>query len=258
MIIVSAIGLGFSLNASAEEGLIPSWIKNTVSFWVEDEVSDTEFVNAMQFLIKEEIIEVPSEEDLELSELKAENERLERVVDNLDTKLKERTGDYLGSNDEIEVCQQNYDEMSDYANNLYAKYGVLYEQCIGVANKIANEEEYRANSTPVNQKISQGDWEVIVDRVGFYKGYFRVDMVITNISDESQFLTFWEQAIIDNRNYQYENHFDKTIDTFEKMYPDVIQKGYITFEKIPEDTESIRLLFELSSELYEFKISLDN
>jgi phosphonate transport system substrate-binding protein len=40
---------------------VPSWIKNTASFWVDGNVSDTEFLNAMEFLIGEGIIQVPGE-----------------------------------------------------------------------------------------------------------------------------------------------------------------------------------------------------
>ena len=38
--------------------IIPSWIKSTGSYWVDGFTTDLEFVNAMQFLIKEEILVV--------------------------------------------------------------------------------------------------------------------------------------------------------------------------------------------------------
>ena len=47
---VFSIGLGFSLNVSAEEGLIPSWIKSTAGFWVDGQIGDSEFIGALQFL----------------------------------------------------------------------------------------------------------------------------------------------------------------------------------------------------------------
>ena len=50
-----------SQNVSAESNSVPSWIKNTASFWVEGNVSDVEFLNAMEFLIGEGIIQVPGE-----------------------------------------------------------------------------------------------------------------------------------------------------------------------------------------------------
>ncbi|MFQ5572891.1 MAG: phosphate/phosphite/phosphonate ABC transporter substrate-binding protein [Nitrosopumilaceae archaeon] len=48
-------------NVSAESNSVPSWIKNTASFWVDGNVSDIEFLNAMEFLIGEGIIQVPGE-----------------------------------------------------------------------------------------------------------------------------------------------------------------------------------------------------
>jgi phosphonate transport system substrate-binding protein len=51
----------FTQNVSAQSDSVPSWIKNTASFWVDGNVSDSEFLNAMEFLIGEGIIQVPGE-----------------------------------------------------------------------------------------------------------------------------------------------------------------------------------------------------
>jgi len=51
--------LGLMFSVSAEENLIPSWIKNTAGFWVNDQISDSEFINALQFLVKEGILVIP-------------------------------------------------------------------------------------------------------------------------------------------------------------------------------------------------------
>ena len=39
--------------------IIPSWIKTTTGYWIDGFSSDSEFVNAMQFLINEGIIVIP-------------------------------------------------------------------------------------------------------------------------------------------------------------------------------------------------------
>jgi len=69
--VVFGIGIGFSLSVSAEEGLIPSWIKNTASFWVDGQIGDSEFISALQFLVKEGILVIPSEqiEEIDTSQL---------------------------------------------------------------------------------------------------------------------------------------------------------------------------------------------
>ncbi|MDX1596814.1 MAG: hypothetical protein R3327_07750, partial [Nitrosopumilaceae archaeon] len=40
--------------------IIPKWIKNNAGWWANDEISDQTFVNAIQFLINERIIELPN------------------------------------------------------------------------------------------------------------------------------------------------------------------------------------------------------
>jgi hypothetical protein len=55
--IIFVTGIGLSINVSAEENLVPSWIKNTVVFWADGQVSDTEFLNAMGYLVSENIIQ---------------------------------------------------------------------------------------------------------------------------------------------------------------------------------------------------------
>ncbi len=39
---------------------VPDWVKNTAGWWATDAISETEFVNAIQFLIKDNIIQVTS------------------------------------------------------------------------------------------------------------------------------------------------------------------------------------------------------
>jgi len=61
-VIFLGIGIltGISISVSAEEGLIPSWIKNTAGFWVNDQISDSEFIAALQFLVGEGILVIPT------------------------------------------------------------------------------------------------------------------------------------------------------------------------------------------------------
>ena len=63
IVIVFGIGIGLSLSVSAEEGLIPSWIKNIALMFGQDQISDSEFIGALQYLVKEGILVIPSEQD---------------------------------------------------------------------------------------------------------------------------------------------------------------------------------------------------
>ena len=48
------------LSISAEDSLIPAWIKSTAGFWVNNQISDKEFISALQWLIDNEILTVSS------------------------------------------------------------------------------------------------------------------------------------------------------------------------------------------------------
>jgi len=52
--------LGFSFTVSAEENLIPSWIKNNASWWYKEKISDEEFIQSLKWLIEKNIILVDS------------------------------------------------------------------------------------------------------------------------------------------------------------------------------------------------------
>ena len=47
---------------------VPDWIKNTAGWWAADQISDTEFVNAVEFLVKENIIQVNVSQTSETSD----------------------------------------------------------------------------------------------------------------------------------------------------------------------------------------------
>jgi len=61
--ILMIFSITFSFNyleeASAEEQVIPSWIKLIAVWWGEDKISDQDFVNTLQYLIEKKILEVP-------------------------------------------------------------------------------------------------------------------------------------------------------------------------------------------------------
>ena len=49
------------LAASAQSDAVPSWIKNTAGWWADDQISETEFVDSMEYLIDSGIIDVSSQ-----------------------------------------------------------------------------------------------------------------------------------------------------------------------------------------------------
>ena len=69
---VIALMLSFSIfvliipNTFAES--VPEWVKNTAGWWATDQISETEFVNAVEFLVKENIIQVNVSQTSETSD----------------------------------------------------------------------------------------------------------------------------------------------------------------------------------------------
>jgi len=86
-ILLVGIVLGFTVNVSAQQGLLPTWIKNTAGFWASDQISDSEFINALQFMIINEIIQVPPQENPRSEMLENENRQLKLQVAALQSKL---------------------------------------------------------------------------------------------------------------------------------------------------------------------------
>jgi len=57
---IFAIGLVLlSINVSAEERIIPSWIKNNAGWWADEQIDDSTFIQGIQFLIREGIMTIP-------------------------------------------------------------------------------------------------------------------------------------------------------------------------------------------------------
>ena len=60
LITVSGVTL-FSFVSAQEDSKIPTWIKTAVGFWVNDQITDDEFLNAIEYFVENEMIKVPSQ-----------------------------------------------------------------------------------------------------------------------------------------------------------------------------------------------------
>ena len=50
----------FPITITADSELVPSWIKNTAGYWADDQISDVEFMNAIEYLISQGTIQIPN------------------------------------------------------------------------------------------------------------------------------------------------------------------------------------------------------
>ena len=62
--------VSFKLNAQSDisEKSVPAWVKNAAGWWAADVISDTEFVNAFEYLVKEDVIRVNVSQTSETSQ----------------------------------------------------------------------------------------------------------------------------------------------------------------------------------------------
>lgn len=115
-VIVVAIFSISIISISAEESQIPSWIKNTVSFWVSGDVSDNEFISAIEWMLENDVIEVSSSDD----EWKAESDKLFRENEQLRGDIKVLEDDILRLTKENQRLEQENDYL--YYQNTEPSY----------------------------------------------------------------------------------------------------------------------------------------
>ena len=56
--LIILIALGSSFTISYSEKVIPDWVKNTAGWWSDDQISEQEFVSAIEFLIEINVIDL--------------------------------------------------------------------------------------------------------------------------------------------------------------------------------------------------------
>ena len=180
LVVVFVIGLGLALNVSAEEGLIPSWIKNTASFWVDGNVEDSEFISALQYLLNEGILVIPSEQDEKIDTSQLTVQELKKQSVSLDYKDILRNEDYyvgkiiylkgeifrVDERDDGLVLLYVYTRQSEYGNSwlddlMYIWYdgsrlldNDIIEAYIVVDEVLVRETQYGDIFTPIGQQYT--------------------------------------------------------------------------------------------------------
>jgi hypothetical protein len=46
-------------NISAQEEILPLWLKTTALWWGEDKISDQDFISALQYLVENKLLVIP-------------------------------------------------------------------------------------------------------------------------------------------------------------------------------------------------------
>jgi len=164
--IVFGIGVGLSLNVSAEENLIPVWIKSTASFWVDDQIGDSEFISAIEFLINEKIIDIPK-----IRELEEKNKKLEEAIEasEIIKNIKEQYTPVTLSDKKPESIHTNYFTYNpDYEEIMFFTSFFDSDNNPVLANGNAKYEIFDKN----NQTVKSGSFGINTDFTCYYFPFF--------------------------------------------------------------------------------------
>jgi micrococcal nuclease len=111
VLVISVSGIAaFTIFASAEDGLIPSWIKNTASFWVKGDVSDSEFISAVEWMLENKVIKLDS-----MAESREDSEELRSIIIKLEDENRMLREENVALYDELVYYDSVYGaDTSDY------------------------------------------------------------------------------------------------------------------------------------------------
>lgn len=73
LILILGIGIGLSVNISADQGTIPAWIKNSAKWWADGQITDSDFIKSLQWLIDNKILVIPQSKDIQTSQQDSAN-----------------------------------------------------------------------------------------------------------------------------------------------------------------------------------------
>ena len=127
---VSIISISITTISAQSQSNIPSWVKTNALWWGQDKISDADYLQGLQYLIENNLLEIPSnvdteyvkeiEQELESTKnlkeryqqemiaLKQENERLEQIIQSLES----RSYQY----DNTPTKTKNYPDVQCYGN----------------------------------------------------------------------------------------------------------------------------------------------
>ena len=139
-----------------ENGKVPSWIKDTATWWAIGKLSDQDFLNILQFMINQNIIQIPNDK---IFENQNELKMLSWIRTNLDLWGNEITSDeefykninWLKNNKfiNIENSIDKSDEELEYERYWFHRY------VLDISNNISKEKRYIELPNPSSDVIKK-------------------------------------------------------------------------------------------------------
>ena len=213
--VLAVVILSISIvSISAEESLIPIWIKVIAEFWVGGELSDKEFISAMEWLIENRFIKVSNTDDSgwknEADKLYRENERLADEI----SELKNENRDLRK-----ELGTSTITTTSKPTEFGYASWDGGAPINIGGITVYVNTFGY----------MSSGNYFGVDLTLHYTRGGNPVNLEVTNVS-----ITDEDGFVIDAD--------DSELKKFAGMYSESKKRGIVLFERTLEDFNELDIV----------------
>ncbi len=120
-----------------------------------------------------------------------------------------------------------------------------------------NELKYSQSAILLNEKVSKGNFEVMLTKAGQFNYFdssneqqvFRVDLEVKNIGFQPNSFNPVNILLEDNNGNQYAYLYGGLLTSNSQITPGADKIGYIMFDKIPNNLQSLKLNFQLGHDL---------
>ncbi len=213
IIVILVLGISFAIisNVSAQtHSIIPAWIKTAISFWVNDQISDEEFLHAIEYFVENEMIIV---------ENKNNDNSIVQNLQTLQTELNEkiRQAHVLANNIEIQNALEDSNEIFSEISNPELLIQQLDERWAASDPDDPSSQSYEL----INNEISDILRNVIDEDIKSGKQFTYAEIFLTNAyganvaqtgktSDYRQDDELWWQEAKQNGIFFSESGFDES------------------------------------------------
>ena len=131
--------------ADAQQEEIPKWIQDVAGFWSNDSISDQEFVNAMEFLVEEGIMKIPSSNTAQAEEITKTLEELEVRLEKVETQSPTRETTTELNSPSISGTEDSRDGSLSYASAICPSDKIRHFDKVHFRLKIGQNESIHSS-----------------------------------------------------------------------------------------------------------------
>ena len=190
---IAIIGSSFMiLNADGESNVIPNWIKNTAQWWSQDQISETEYIATLQYLIDNEIIAV----DFPINSVLATNVAIPN---------EQRAQSFEVT---VESRQYNFEE-TFYTFVQFINRNEASGQPSGVLSSLPKNPEFLLGSLPSSDKMILYEHIERTLEPGAQIDLLELDVHVSVLSGDGKVMQIWEYEECSLADYVAFLNFDK-------------------------------------------------